>query len=272
MKKAPQAVQSVKCSLILTTYNCLAVLELCLKSIARQTRLPDEVIIGDDGSGEDTRQLIEKIKENFPVPLHHVWQQDKGYRKTTIFNKAVLKSTGEYIIQIDGDVLLDKHFVADHLSSLETKAFIRGTRAMLTKEKTVEILNTRNINVTPFSKGVKHRNNALRIFPLRFLGARKERSSKSVRGSNLAFWKSDYILVNGYNNDFSEWGHDDEELASRFINIGLVKKIVKLCAVQYHLHHRILSNKNTPWQRELINKIKREKITFCENGYRQVSL
>ena len=272
MNKAVNGMHEVRCSLILTTYNCPSVLELCLESISKQTRFPDEVIIGDDGSGEDTKQVIDKFKENFPVPLYHVWQADKGYRKTTIFNKAVLKSSGEYIIQIDGDVLLDKHFIADHLSSREPNTFIRGTRAMLTQEKTAEILNSKNINITPLSKGVKHRNNALRIFPLRFLGVRKERSSKSVRGSNLAFWKSDYILVNGYNNDFLEWGHDDEELASRFINIGLVKKIVKLCAVQYHLHHNILSNKNTLWQRELINKIKREKLTSCANGYRQVSL
>lgn len=261
-----------KCSLILTTYNNPSVLDLCLKSIAQQTHLPDEVIIGDDGSGEETKQLIAKFKEHFPVPLHHVWHEDLGYRKTTIFNKAVLKSSGEYIIQIDGDVLLDKHFVYDHLSSLEPKTFIRGTRAMLTKEKTAEILRSRDIDLSPFSSGVQHRNNALRIFPLRFLGARKAMSSKSVRGSNLSFWKSDYVAVNGYNNDFSKWGHDDEELASRFINIGATKKIVKLCAVQYHLHHPILSDEQTPWQRELIEKVRKEKIQFCTNGYRQVSL
>jgi glycosyltransferase involved in cell wall biosynthesis len=262
----------IKCSLVISTYNWPAALELCLQSALNQTRLPDEVIIADDGSGEDTKQLIDIFKKKSPVPLYHIWHHDDGFRKTIILNKAILKSSAEYIIQIDGDVILEKHFVADHLSSAEPHTFIRGTRAMLTEEKTAKLIKSKNINISFFYEGVKHRNNALRLFALRFLGARKVMSSNSVRGSNLSFWKSDFILINGYNNDISGWGHEDEELAARFINAGIIKKIVKLCAVQFHLYHSVTSKKDEPWQRELVEKMKNEKTKYCRNGYREVSI
>lgn len=261
--------QQTKCSLIISTYNWPQALHLCLLSVTSQTHLPDEVIIADDGSGEETKQLINQLKATFPVPLLHVWHADKGFRKTIILNKAVRQSSFEYIIQVDGDVILDRHFVGDHLRSAEPATFIRGTRAMLAKEKTSKILLSGKIKLSPFSGGVKHRNNALRLFALRALGAKKRWSSNSVRGSNLSFWKADFIKVNGYNNDLSGWGHEDEELAARFINAGIIKKIVKLCAVQYHLYHPISDKKDEPWQRKLVDRIKEEKVQFCANGYQQ---
>jgi glycosyltransferase involved in cell wall biosynthesis len=263
---------NIKCSLIISTYNWPQALELCLKSVSKQKHLPNEVIIADDGSGEETRLLINELQKWFPVPLLHAWHQDLGFRKTIILNKAIQKSSFEYIIQADGDVILDKHFIGDHLNSAEPATFIRGTRAMLTPEKTEQIIASQQIDLSPFSKGVKHRNNALRLFALKWLGARKEWSSNSVRGSNLSFWKADFIRVNGYNNAISGWGHEDEELAARFINAGIIKKIVKLYAVQYHLYHSVTSKKDEPWQRELVEKTKREKMQFCTNGYQQAGV
>lgn len=109
----------IKCSLIISTYNWPQALELCLNSVAVQKHLPNEVIIADDGSDDKTKSLIDQLKKDFPVPLIHVWHEDKGFRKTIILNKAVHQSTCEYIIQVDGDVVLDKHFIGDHLSSTE---------------------------------------------------------------------------------------------------------------------------------------------------------
>jgi glycosyltransferase involved in cell wall biosynthesis len=264
--------RGIKCSLIISTYNWPAALDLCLKSVLLQTQLPQEVIIADDGSEEDTRQLIDDYRGQFPVPLIHAWHPDNGFRKTIILNKAIKHSTAEYIIQVDGDVILDKNFIADHLSSAEPKAFIRGTRAMLTEEKTKQLLESGNIKLSWFSKGVKHRNNAMRLFLLKSFGSRAVMSSNSVRGSNLSFWKTDYTLVNGYNNDIKGWGHEDEELAARFINTFVIKKIVKLCAIQYHLWHPVTDKASELKQRELVEQVKRDKVQACANGYRQVSI
>ena len=264
--------RGLKCSLIIASYNWPEALELCLKSVLQQTRFPEEVIIADDGSGPETKSLIAAFQKIFPIPLIHAWHPDNGFQKTIILNKAVRHSTTGYIIQVDGDVILDKNFIKDHLASAEPKAFIRGTRAMLTRQKTEQLLTARSTKISFFSRGVKHRNNALRLYLLRAFGSRAVMSSNSVRGSNLSFWKADFTLINGYNNDINGWGHEDEELAARFINTFVIKKIVKLCAVQYHLYHPVADKNNEPAQRELVEKVKRDKIQFCANGYRQVSL
>ncbi|EOR93990.1 Putative two-domain glycosyltransferase [Arcticibacter svalbardensis MN12-7] len=232
-----------------------------------QKQLPDEVLIADDGSGEETKKVIDYFKSIFPVPLIHVWQQDEGFRKAEILNKTIRESSFTYVVQIDGDVILHPDFIKDHLLVREEGAFVRGTRAMLTHTKTIEVLKTGDIRLHFFSKGVQHRINAFHIPMLRQLGIRKVWSSRSVRGSNLAFWKSDFIRVNGYDNQLKGWGHEDEELAARFINNHIIKKIVKLCAVQFHLYHAVASRKNEPAHADLVKNTVNNKLKTCVQGY-----
>lgn len=254
-------------TLIISTYNWPQALELCLLSVARQRIMPDEVIIADDGSGESTRDLIERFKKTFPVPLIHVWHSDRGFRKTEILNKAIKASSSVYIIQIDGDVILHPCFIKDHLEISEKSTFIRGTRARLTPEMTEKVIKSKRTDFSAFSAGVYHKFNALRVPFLKSIGIRKEMRSRSVRGSNLAFWKADFVLVNGYNNDLQGWGHEDEELAARFINNRIIKKIVKLCAVQYHLHHEESSRDLESFHTKILENTVKNNVKSCAKGY-----
>jgi glycosyltransferase involved in cell wall biosynthesis len=257
-------------SLIIATYNWAEALYCSLLSVARQKVLPKEVIIADDGSDSRTRAVINQMQETFPVPIWHVWQEDLGFRKSQILNKAISRSTGSYLIQVDGDVLLHPSFVADHLTAAETGVFVRGTRARLTATKTESVLQNNNVNLSFYSSGVDNRLNALRLPAQWGLGHRKEMKSRNVRGSNLAYWKTDFIRVNGYNNDLNGWGHEDEELAARFINNGMEKKIVKLAAVQFHLHHDELPKPNEPFHRQIIEETLNKKVKRCTNGYEDI--
>lgn len=254
-------------SLIISTYNWPEALKFCLLSVAKQRMLPDEVIIADDGSRSETRDLIEAMREIISVPVLHIWHEDLGFRKTEILNKAVRHSSGDYLIQVDGDVILHPYFIKDHVAASESGAFVRGTRARITPAKTAELLLSTNLNLHVFSKGVYNRLNALRLPLLKSLGERKEMKSRNVRGSNLAFWKADFIRVNGYNNDLQGWGHEDEELAARLINNSIVKKIIKLSAVQFHLHHDELQKQNEPFHSRVVEEVVSNNIKTCDNGY-----
>ena len=64
--------ERIRTSRILSTYNNSQVLALCLESIRQQKHLPDEVIVGDDGSTDETRRLLDSLRTDFPVPLIHV--------------------------------------------------------------------------------------------------------------------------------------------------------------------------------------------------------
>lgn len=259
-------------SLIISTYNWPQALKLCLKSVNSQSLMPNEIIIADDGSGLVTKQLINKFKAEFKVPLFHVWHEDLGFRKSLILNKAIKKASNKYIIQVDGDVILDENFIKDHLSVAEEKTFIRGTRAHLKKEILPIIFEEERIRFSCYNKGVKNRFNALRIPFLAWLFTKKKSCSKSVRGCNIAFWKRDFIAVNGYSNDLQGWGHEDEELAARFVNSGVMKKGLKLKAIQYHITHHIYPRNQHVKHKLSLRKTLEGKIKRCRNGYHEIQL
>ena len=49
-------------SIVVSTYNWPEALELTVRSILKQTVLPDEIVIADDGSGEETKKAIERLQ------------------------------------------------------------------------------------------------------------------------------------------------------------------------------------------------------------------
>lgn len=128
-----------KISVIVSTYNRCDALQVCLLSLFKQTVLPDEVIIGDDGSTEETASLIARLQEQAPFPIIHVWHEDKGFRLAMMRNKCVARSTGNYIIEIDGDVFLHPKLIADHLREAGRGIYVKGGRVNLGKELTEEI-------------------------------------------------------------------------------------------------------------------------------------
>lgn len=260
-----------KVSLIIATYNWPEALELCLKSVMKQTLMPNEIIVADDGSDMKTRQIIQKYRDFFNIPLLHIWQEDLGFRKSLILNKAVKKASSEYIIQIDGDVILDPNFITDHRSVCERDTFVRGTRAHLEEKILPDVFTKKRIHFSYLTKGIRNRFNALRIPFLAWIFTKKRLSATSVRGCNLAFWKKDFIAVNGYRNDLQGWGHEDEELAIRFVNNGIMKKKLKLKGVQYHIFHKVASRSHESFHNKILEVSALQKTLRCQNGYTEVS-
>lgn len=253
-------------SLIVATYNWPEALNVCLLSIKQQTLLPNEVIVADDGSDDATKALIDEMQRDFPVPLIHVWQPDLGFRKTLILNKAIARASSAYIVQVDGDVILEKHFIYDHASVAENGFFIRGTRAHISSTYVDKVLSENKIDFNYGSWGLVHRFNALRLPALAFLMEQKSSKSSGVRGSNFAFWKSDFLAVNGYDNDLTGWGHEDEELAIRLINNNVLRKSVKFKCVQFHLYHFECSHDRKPLHVIAVSNTIKQNLKSTKNG------
>jgi len=258
-------------ALLISTYNWPEALDLVFQSILIQTRMPDEIIIADDGSGNETRKVIDAFREKCPVPVRHLWQHDDGFRKTVIVNQAISYTDCAYIIQIDGDIMLHPNFIEDHFRVQEKGTYIRASRVLLDEEKTKSFLLTKTY--TPpsiFSKGITNRINALRWpFLAGFLIKRKKRSN-NIHGSNCAYWRNDFIAVNGYNNALLGWGHEDIELAARLVNNGVLQKRVKLLAIGYHLHHTYNDRGRAAFNREIYQQVVDSGTTTCNDGYLQV--
>lgn len=260
-----------RCSLIVSTYNRPDALELCLESILQQTQMPDEIVIADDGSAEPTRRLINDIQQHSPVPLVHVWQPDDGYQLARIRNRAFAAATGDYLIQIDGDLILDKNFVLDHLKLSRPRRFVSGSRTMMDWELTEKLLKKelRAADISSQKQHLSKKHNAVRSWPLRMLSYFVERRSTNYRyvlGCNMAFWKKDLLNVNGYNESFKGWGKEDNELAVRLQNSGCQLRFIKFGAVVYHLHHKVADLSAVPANEEKLQQTIAQQVTFVPAG------
>jgi glycosyltransferase involved in cell wall biosynthesis len=262
--------QKISCSLCISTYNRPSALSLCLESVLTQSVLPDEIIIGDDGSAEETKQLIEKFIGASPVPVIHIWHPDDGFRLSAIRNKSFAKATGEYIIQIDGDVILHKHFVKDHMRLARRGTFVCGGRSLLTEETTNEIIRNKiYTGVNLFSAKLSKKYNAVRsilLSRLYYLFQRGKHQYQYVLGANMAFWRKDLLLINGYNESFKGWGKEDNELAIRLCNAGVTIRFIKFAGIIYHLHHTEASRDNIQQNEKLLQESIHNNFTFVQKG------
>lgn len=256
----------LKITLLISTYNWPDALRLVFKSLQNQSVYPDEVLIADDGSTDETRELIRRFKEKSTIPFHHYWHEDDGFRKATILNKAIAGSNGDYIIQVDGDCILHKHFVKDHISDIKKNTYLYGSRVTIVKNHLDELFSKENINFHVFSKGIKKRTRTLRIPMLSKLYTDHAGLSSKFRGCNVSFWKKDILAVNGYDEDFTGWGREDSELILRMINNGISGKRLRYKGIVYHIWHEIKSKHNLKKNDEMQTSTLLNEKKRCDNG------
>lgn len=229
----------MKISLIIATYNKPYYLYQCLKSIAGLKEFPDEIIVADDGSGKETAELIDLFRVQLPVPLFHVWQEDNGYRLARSRNNGLLKSTGDYLIFIDDDLILHPKFITDHRYKAQKNCFYCGTRVRLGPVKTASIIkNHRNV-IGFWESDLQSRLNAIRIPFLHKIIKGPSYTYKRLRGCHMAFWKDDMIKINGFDERYTSWGREDSDIAMRMMHFGIRRINLKWAALCYHLHHQV---------------------------------
>jgi len=255
-------------SVIVTTYNWPEALKLTLQSLLNQSRLPDEVIVADDGSKEPTAHTVKEFAKHAPFSVIHSWQEDDGFRLAMSRNRAVAQAEGEYIIVIDGDLILHPRFVEDHLKHAAPKRYLQGGRVLLGPEISQKIFNG---SIDPqglsiFSPDLKNRKNALWSPLLSALFCTTSQSLKAIKGCNFSLFKKDILDVNGFDNAFIGWGREDSEFVARLYHNGIRRKNLKFCAVAYHLYHpeneRAALVEN---DRRLKTTLKDQKVR-CEDG------
>lgn len=235
---AASAASAGAVSLVVSTYNWDAALTLCLGSIATQRCPPLEVIVADDGSRPDTVERVHEIARDFPVALRHLWQPDQGFRLAKIRNRAIAAARGDYLIMIDGDLVLHADFVGDHVAMARPGAFLQGNRALLDKSHTMHALQTgRLAAIRPWLPGLQQPSKTVRWPWLARRRARPSRPLGAIMGCNQSFWRSDLLRLNGFDEDMVGWGFEDTDLVARCLHAGLIRRNLKNCAIAAHLHH-----------------------------------
>ena len=266
-------------SVVISFYNKIEYLNLILAALERQSFRDFEVVIADDGSRPDVVGAIRSIMEHSPLSIQHVWHEDKGFRKTRIFNEAIRKSRSTYLIFMDGDCIPHWRFVEEHYRNREARVLLAGRRVYLS-EKLSRSLDAEKIRKgylegkflmdllvdgifgksTHVIKGIYIRNKSVR----RFLN----RAMKGVLGSNFSVHKTDLEAINGFDERYEAPAvGEDSDIEVRFLWNNVEIRMVKNMAVQYHIHHKKLPR---PQQNlEIFEQVKKEKRAFTPYGLRQ---
>lgn len=257
----------MRTSLLISTYNWEDALKLVLLSANQQTIQPNEILIADDGSRTSTKKIIDVFSQK--LNIKHVWHEDNGFQKTIILNKAIAQTNSDYIIQIDGDIIMHKNFIKDHISKAKKGQFIHGSRVFLNKALTKKTLKNQHLYFSFFQKGISNRMNTINSNFLANIMSKSNNDLKGTRGCNFSFWKNDFISVNGYNEEMNGWGKEDSELSVRLMNKGCKKLQLKFNATCYHLHHKINNKKNISINTDILQQAIIKKISYCKKGIKQ---
>jgi len=257
----------MKTSLIICTYNWKEALALVLRSVARQSQLPDEVLVADDGSRPDTGEVVQQWAKELPVPVRHLWQEDDGFRVSRARNLAIAAAQGDYIILVDGDMVLHRNFIEDHKRAARPGYFIQGVRLITNGATGKKMLAEGIMDLGFFSTGIERRRHAIRNRVLSWLIYRQVRSDQSaIRSCNQAFWRTELIKVNGFNERMTSYGREDNELVARLYNSGIRRRNLKFAGLAIHLYHPrrsyLAENPNTA----LLVEAQQKKLVWCEFG------
>jgi len=241
-------VTAASLAVVVSTYNAPHFLSLVLEGYRQQTDHNFSVYVADDGSTEETKELIRKIKADFPVTLHHVWHEDTGFRKARIHNQVIRQVHEEYILLTDGDCIPLPGLVAAHRKFAGDDYFISGSRILLSNSFTNQLCQCKQMETAhPLIWWCKQRmrGNINRLFPLLLPPTLSKASGqlKGIRGCHLGCPTEALIHINGFDESFEGWGREDSDLTARLLHAGFSRRNLRGLPV-LHLWHQEFSRQH----------------------------
>jgi glycosyltransferase involved in cell wall biosynthesis len=269
--------QAPTISVVITTYNRPDALSAVVEACFLQDDKNFEIIIADDGSTANTREAIDRLRERSPVPLKHVWQPDEGFRAAMARNRGTLAATGDYIIFLDGDCIPQRDFIARHRALARPGFLVSGSRILLSQALTGKVL-AEHIDLPALGAWDKLRyrlrgdmNKVLQLL-LRWpdLGrVRRKFSWRRIKSCNLAVWRADLDKVNGFDESFVGWGHEDSDLVVRLFHAGVLRKDGAFATEVLHLWHREAKRDEESSNRRVVLERAANKTTQAVRGLRE---
>ena len=235
----------MKVTVIISTYNSPDWLEKVLWGYYMQEHKAFEIVIADDGSGEETRRRIDRVREETKMEIHHVWHHDNGYQRQTILNQAILQASTPYLIFTDGDCIPRKDFVSVHLKYVEKGRFLSGGYCKLPMDVSLHISREDIFKQLCFDYEWLYERGLRGNSQRRKLRAKKgwgkfldfvTPATATFNNCNTSAWKDDIIAVNGYD-ERMKYGGSDREIGERLTNFGVTGKQIRHQAIVVHLDH-----------------------------------
>jgi GT2 family glycosyltransferase len=242
---------AMRLSVLVTTYNRPDALRAVLRGLAAQDDPCFEVIVADDGSGSATAAMLRDLADEPCAPgmarLLHAWHPDDGFRASAARNMAVAASAGAYLVFLDGDCVPRPDYLSRHRRLAEPGFMVSGSRVLLSESLTARVLADGAAPVHAHGLGwwlaQRLRGGTNKVLPLLRMPDGPLRHYRSVawrriKSCNLAVWRGDFEAVDGFDECFVGWGHEDADLVLRLARHGVRRKGGAFATEVFHLWHR----------------------------------
>jgi len=261
-------------SVIISFYKALDNLELMLSALQQQSFQDFEVIIAEDDNAQQTIDFLQMEKTKFHFPILHISQEDKGFRKCKILNKAIEIASGDKIVFLDGDCLPHRHLLKHYNETINEGIYCIGRRVMLSQKLSKKLKETKNPVYTSFiaclMNGVE--NELKHALYLPWIKENKG-NKRGILGCNMGGYKSDLLAVNGFDEDYQLPAvGEDSDLEWRLRSCRISIKSVFYKCITYHLHHRQSHDGNSMEQinnRDMMEIKRKAGYCFCSNGIKK---
>jgi GT2 family glycosyltransferase len=264
----------MKTGFVVLTYNRSDALLAVLRALAPQCDERHVVVIADDGSRPEHVQALRKGLPAFSCPVRHVWQPDVGFTAARSRNLGAAEARADAIVFLDGDCVPNPRFVAQHERLAEPGHFVNGSRVLLSPGLTRRALDGKiDLSKLDAADWLRLRlsgdvNKLTHL--LRWPGAPfrvEERFRwKGIRSCNFGVPWRDFEAVNGFDEVYSGWGHEDADLVLRLHHHGSRRKNGFLGTEVFHLWHQEHSRAGEAANRERVLARVKSGIIRAETG------
>jgi GT2 family glycosyltransferase len=271
---------SFQISVIITTYNRSDALLAVLNGLLHQTDKNFETIVADDGSRAEHAQAIQLSPVAKSLKIAHVWHPDVGFTASRVRNRGVAASTGSYLIFLDGDCVPEVDFIARHRALAVHGCFVNGSRILLSEGFSQKIIQS-GIQISGRSKTywigqriLKNVNKFSGFLRLPNGNFRMDHGKPwtRIRSCNMATWRHDFESVNGFDESFVGWGHEDADFALRLHHAGILRRNGFWATEVFHLWHKEASRTHASQNAETVAQRVQTDITLPTLGYAQDQL
>lgn len=263
----------IRASVILATYNQPRLLDLSLLGYSNQSTRDFEIVIADDGSDEETAEVIASHTRRSPVPIRHVWQPHRGFWKSAAVNRAVLQSRGAQLVFSDGDCVPARSFVAEHIDAAQPSTFVVGGHVRLSQADSLRV--TREGVLDGAHEELVSRRETLELFwtqakSLAYIALRRPNRPRLL-GLNFSVDRASFLAVNGFDQTYRNSSKDDSDLRNRLLLAGVRPVSLWHRARVVHLFHP--PNEERRLWREAREYYARESLhPWAPNGLRELEL
>ena len=259
-------------SVLVTTFRRPRHLALVLESIALQrlrgTTL--EVIVSDDGSDDDTPNVVRAFATGSGVVVRYASQPHDGFRLARTRNAAARLARGDYLLFLDGDCIIPRHHVAAHVARRRRGTALLGYCARLSEAASRSLL-PENLAVTDIGRLVtaaEHRALARRHRKAWWHAALRHPTKPRLAGGDFGVWRDDFLAVNGFDERFIGWGQEDDDLGLRLRRLGVRLESILDRTRSLHVWHATDPTATRRWRdgANVSRFERRGRLTVCRAG------